>query len=441
MKIIDTKKENNKVIMTIKADSELWSKELAKTKKQLAKNLSIPGFRKGHAPQKIIDEHITMNQVISETVNKYVNQLIDKFMSEEAKKHADIIVNSLKVDLVEIDPEKLTLKFEFEKQPIIQLDGYDAMKIDYIEPEVTDKEIEFEIKNAIKNDYMLSAKEDGVIAKGDMVKFDFEGFIGDKAIDGGAAKDYELEIGSGLFIPGFEDQMIGLKKGEKKTIEVTFPKNYPVEEYRNKKAKFNLLIKEVSKITYPTLDKVYLAKFNLPNVENETQFRDYIKKEIKRIKGTTKRQELIKIIRDWVVKNIKIDYIPDYFIKSETNAIKQDYELQAKNKFNKKLEDAVVDLGFKSMDDFNKQIHDKVVNNIKFSLGMDKLITLLAINVTKEEIEKEITDTARKINMNVNELLNNQNILNSIKQYMLNDKIVQKLLEVNKKQTKNIEKK
>ena len=93
------------------------------------------------------------------------------------------------------------------------------------------------------------------------------------------------------------------------------------------------------------------------------------------------------------------------------------------------------------MDDFNKQIHDKVVNNIKFSLGMDKLITALAINVTKEEIEKEITDTARKINMNVNELLNNQNILNSIKQYMLNDKIVQKLLEVNKKQTKNIEKK
>ena len=83
MKIIDTKKENNKVIMTIKADSELWSKELAKTKKQLAKNLSIPGFRKGHAPQKIIDEHITMNQVISETVNKYVNQLIDKFMSED----------------------------------------------------------------------------------------------------------------------------------------------------------------------------------------------------------------------------------------------------------------------------------------------------------------------------------------------------------------------
>ncbi|MBQ2349489.1 MAG: trigger factor, partial [Mycoplasma sp.] len=305
----------------------------------------------------------------------------------------------------------------------------------------TDKEIEFEIKNAIKNDYMLSAKEDGVIAKGDMAKFDFEGFICDKAIDGGAAKDYELEIGSGLFIPGFEDQMIGLKKGEKKTIEVTFPKNYPVEEYRNKKAKFNLLIKEISKITYPTLDKVYLAKFNLPNVENEKQFREYIKKEIKKAKGVTKRQELIKIIHDWVVKNIKIDYIPDYFIKSETNAIKQDYELQAKNKFNKKLEDAVVDLGFKSMDDFNKQIHDKVVNNIKFSLGMDKLITALAINVTKEEIEKEITDTARKINMNVNELLNNQNILNSIKQYMLNDKIVQKLLEVNKKQTKNIEKK
>lgn len=437
MEIINTKKENNKVIMTVKADPELWAKELVKTKKQLAKNLSIPGFRKGHAPQKVIDEHITMNQVISETVNKYANQLIDKFMREEAKNHADIILNSLKVDLVEVDPEKLTLKFEFEKQPIIQLDGYDVMEIDYTEPKVSDKEIEFEIKNTIKNDYMLSAKEDGIIAKGDMVKFDFEGFIDSKPIDGGVAKDYELEIGSGLFIPGFEDQMIGLKKGEKKTIEVTFPNNYPVEEYRNKKAKFNLLIKEISKITYPTLDKVYLAKFNLPNVENEAQFKEYIKTKIKKVKGATKRQELIKIIHDWVVKNIKIDYIPDYFIKSETKAIKQDYEFQAKNKFNKNLEDAVVDLGFKSMEDFNKNIHDQAINNIKFTLGMDSLIKALAVNITREEIEKEITDTARKINMDVNELLNNPNILDSIRQYMLNDKIVQKLLEVNKKQTKN----
>ena len=441
MKIVDTKKENYKVIMTIKADSELWSKELAKTKKQLAKNLSIPGFRKGHAPQKIIDERIPMHQVISESVNKYVNQLINKFMHEEAKNHTDIIVNSLKVDLLEVDPEKLSLKFEFEKQPIIKLDGYDLMELNYVEPEVSDKEIEFEIKNAIKNDYMLSTKEDGIIAKGDMVKFDFEGFVDNKPIDSGAAKDYELEIGSGLFIPGFEDQMIGLKKGEKKTIEVTFTKNYPVEEYCNKKAKFNLLIKDISKITYPTLNKAYLSKFNLPNVENETQFKDYIKKEIKKVKGASKRQELIKIVQDWVIKNIKIDYIPNYYIKSESNAIKQDYESQAKNKFNKKFEDAVIDLGFKSMEDFNKKIHDQAVDNIKFTLGIDSLIKALSIKVTREEIEKEIADTARRVNMNVNELLNNQSILSSIRQYMLNDKIVQKLLEVNKKQTKNNEKK
>lgn len=441
MKIIDTKKENNKVIMTVKADPELWAKELAKTKKQLAKNLSIPGFRKGHAPQKVIDERIPMNQVVSETVNKYANQLINKFMREEIKNHADIIANSLKVDLVEVDPEKLTLKFEFEKQPVIKLDGYDLMELNYVESEVSDKEIEFELKNTIKNDYMLSTKEDGIIAKGDMVKFDFEGFVDSKPIDGGSAKDYELEIGSGLFIPGFEDKMIGLKKGEKKTIEVTFPNNYPVKEYCNKKAKFNLSINEVSKITYPTLDKVYLAKFNLPNVENEAQFRDYIKNEIKKVKSASKRQELIKTIHDWVIKNIKIDYIPDYFIKSETKAIKQDYESQAKNKFNKKFEDAIVDLGFKSMEDFEKKIHEQAINNIKFTLGIDNLIKTLAINVTREEIEKEITNTARKINMNVNELLNNPNIFDSIRQYMLNDKMVQKLLEINKKQTKNKEKK
>ncbi len=436
MKITDIKKENNKVIFTIQPDSKNWVDELSKTKKRLAKNIAIPGFRKGHAPQKVIDQSITINQVISSTLDKFINEIANKFIKEEAHKHEDIIVGSLKVDLKTVNDSNITLSFIFEKQPTIELNGYDKIDFDYQEPTASEKEITAELKNAIKNDLMLSAKEDDTIAKGDMVKFDFEGFIDGKPIEGGEAKDYQLEIGSGQFISGFEEQMVGLKKGAKKTIEVVFPKDYPAEEYRNKKANFNLLIKDISKITYPKLDKAYLSKFNLQNVETEEQFKNYFKNEIIKVKKSMKFQELMKTVNDFVMKNIKYDYLPNYYIDAEVDARKQNYIQQAKNQFNKKLEDAIVDLGFKSMDDFNKKIHQQAIDAIKFNIGMNKLIKQLGVKVTQQDIEKEIIDSSKKLNIDVNELLKNQSILNSIGQYLLNDRIVTKLLELNKKNSK-----
>ena len=436
MKITDIKKENNKVIFTIQPDSKNWVDELSKTKKRLAKNIAIPGFRKGHAPQKVIDQSITINQVISSTLDKFINEIANKFIKEEAHKHEDIIVGSLKVDLKTVNDSNITLSFIFEKQPTIELNGYDKIDFDYQEPTASEKEITAELKNAIKNDLMLSAKEDDTIAKGDMVKFDFEGFIDGKPIEGGKAKDYQLEIGSGQFISGFEEQMVGLKKGAKKTIEVVFPKDYPAEEYRNKKANFNLLIKDISKITYPKLDKAYLSKFNLQNVETEEQFKNYFKNEIIKVKKSMKFQELMKTVNDFVMKNIKYDYLPNYYIDAEVDARKQNYIQQAKNQFNKKLEDAIVDLGFKSMDDFNKKIHQQAIDAIKFNIGMNKLIKQLGVKVTQQDIEKEIIDSSKKLNVDVNELLKNQSILNSIGQYLLNDRIVTKLLELNKKNSK-----
>lgn len=436
MKITDIKKENNKVIFTIQPDSKNWVDELSKTKKRLAKNIAIPGFRKGHAPQKVIDQSITINQVISSTLDKFINEIANKFIKEEAHKHEDIIVGSLKVDLKTVNDSNITLSFIFEKQPTIELNGYDKIDFDYQEPTASEKEITAELKNAIKNDLMLSAKEDDTIAKGDMVKFDFEGFIDGKPIEGGEAKDYQLEIGSGQFISGFEEQMVGLKKGAKKTIEVVFPKDYPAEEYRNKKANFNLLIKDISKITYPKLDKAYLSKFNLQNVETEEQFKNYFKNEIIKVKKSMKFQELMKTVNDFVMKNIKYDYLPNYYIDAEVDARKQNYIQQAKNQFNKKLEDAIVDLGFKSMDDFNKKIHQQAIDAIKFNIGMNKLIKQLDVKVTQQDIEKEIIDSSKKLNVDVNELLKNQSILNSIGQYLLNNRIVTKLLELNKKNSK-----
>ena len=195
MKIIDTKKENNKIVYTIEAKPEEWIKHLADTKKRLVKNLSIPGFRKGHIPPKKVNEYISLGQVINASLDKFVNNLASNFMYKESHKYPEIIPGSLKIDLKAVDGGKLILTFEFEKQPKIELKDYDKIELNYKEPTASEKEIAFELKNILKNDYMLSPKKDETIAKGDMVKFDFDGYIDSKPIQGGKAKDYELEIG------------------------------------------------------------------------------------------------------------------------------------------------------------------------------------------------------------------------------------------------------
>ena len=131
-----------------------------------------------------------------------------------------------------------------------------------------------------------------------------------------------------------------------------------------------------------------------------------------------------------------MDYIPDYLIKTQMNSMKQDFETRAKNQFNKKLEDAIKDMGYKSMDEFTQKLRESAIANIKFTLGMDTLMKLLDIKVTNADVEREIQQTANMYKLNVEDLKKNTSIVNSLKTYMLNDKIMDKLLEINNKKFK-----
>ena len=128
-----------------------------------------------------------------------------------------------------------------------------------------------------------------------------------------------------------------------------------------------------------------------------------------------------------------MDYIPDYLIKTQMNSMRQDFEARAKTQFNKKLEDAIKDMGYKSIDEFTQKLRESAIANIKFTLGMDTLMKLLDIKVTNADIEREIQQTANMYKLNVEDIKKNSSIVNSLKHYMLNDKIMDKLLEVNNK--------
>jgi trigger factor len=231
-------------------------------------------------PQLIAKKHISEGEVINHALKSAVDKNYKLLIEDKEFQSEELIEDAVSIDFGKVEPKTLEIIYLFEKYPTVTLGDYKKIKINYEEPKVEKQEVENEIGRYTKKDTMLIPKEEGNIDKGDMVNFDFKGFVNDKAFAGGEAKGHELEIGSNTFIPGFEEQMVGLKKGEKKTIEVTFPKDYQAKDLAGKKAKFELVINDIKTIQKPKLDEAYIARFAIPNVKTEEEFREYIGKQL-----------------------------------------------------------------------------------------------------------------------------------------------------------------
>jgi trigger factor len=235
-----------------------------------------------------------MNHALKKVVDHNFKLLVEN----EGFKQDEVIEEALSIEIVKIEPKILEIAYTFEKYPVVTLADYKKIKITYTEPKVEKHELEQEIQRYTKKDIMLIPKEEGNIVKGDMVNFDFKGFVDDKPFEHGEAKGHELEIGSNNFIPGFEEQMVGLKKGERKTIEVTFPKDYHSKDLANKKAKFDLVINEIKTIQRPKLDESYITRFAIPNVKTPEQFREYVQNQLMDYKKYHSKQNATKQISE-----------------------------------------------------------------------------------------------------------------------------------------------
>jgi trigger factor len=266
--------------------------------KILAKQLKVHGFRPGHIPEAVIKKHIPESEVMQHALKKVIDANYRALLDDKEFNGDEVIIDALSIDIAEMQPNTLQIVYAFEEYPVVTLGDYKKIKIDYLEPEVTPAEIDREIEKYIKKDIMLFPKEADHIAKGDMVNFDFKGLVDNKPFAGGEAKSHELEIGSNTFIPGFEEQMIGLKKGEKKTIEVVFPKDYQVEDLAGKPVKFELVINDIKTIQRPEIDEAYIARFSIPAVKTPTEFREYINKQLLDYKQYNSKQNATRQISE-----------------------------------------------------------------------------------------------------------------------------------------------
>jgi trigger factor len=226
---------------------------------------------------------ISSQEVVYKAVDRFANKMISEFIEsiESNKEYDTIISESLKTSLISMDESKVVLKLEFDSIPSVDLPDYKKFKLNIPSTEVDDREVESEFNKIIQRDRMLVPKEDqATVENGDSVNFDFVGKKDGVAFEGGSAKEYEMIIGSGQFIPGFEEQMIGMKIGEEKVINVSFPSDYHAKELAGAPVTFDVKINSIALLQNPEFDEDYFKKFNIANVKSDVDMKNYLRNQL-----------------------------------------------------------------------------------------------------------------------------------------------------------------
>ncbi len=390
------KKENTKVEIDLSIDSAEWEKGVQSVYESTKGKFNIEGFRKGHAPRKVIEQLYGDSVFFEDTVDTFVNEALNDVLDKNPELEP-VAMPTTQFESFTADGG-LKMKIFFEIVPDFKLPAYKDVTIKVHSNEVTDEDVEHQIHHLLEDNAKF-VSVDREIKNGDSALIDFTGYINGEAFDGGRAMDYPLEIGSHSFIDNFEDQLIGHKKGEEVDVNVTFPEDYQAEEFKGKKALFKVTVKDVREKSLPTLDDKFVA--DTTEFETVDEYKKDLKAHIQDMKDQNMENEFEYNMRDYLLKNTKIE-IPQVMIdNSVEDDIKRMRDTLAPYKIT--LEDYLKQTGG-NFDDYKKNMTDRAVTMIKTRYIYRKLLEENKITVSAKELEdatkgmKESREIVRKEN-------------------------------------------
>ena len=396
------KKENTKVEIDLSIDSAEWEKGVQSVYESTKGKFNIEGFRKGHAPRKVIEQLYGDSVFFEDTVDTFVNEALNDVLDKNPELEP-VAMPTTQFESFTADGG-LKMKIFFEIVPDFKLPAYKDVTIKVHSNEVTDEDVEHQIHHLLEDNAKF-VSVDREIKNGDSALIDFTGYINGEAFDGGRAMDYPLEIGSHSFIDNFEDQLIGHKKGEEVDVNVTFPEDYQAEEFKGKKALFKVTVKDVREKSLPTLDDKFVA--DTTEFETVDEYKKDLKAHIQDMKDQNMENEFEYNMRDYLLKNTKIE-IPQVMIdNSVEDDIKRMRDTLAPYKIT--LEDYLKQTGG-NFDDYKKNMTDRAVTMIKTRYIYRKLLEENKITVSAKELENATKGMkeSREIVRKENELLLNK---------------------------------
>ncbi len=385
----------NKIVK--KVEKKVWDSALDKSFEKNVKKVKVDGFREGKCPRNVYEKKFGVESLYNDAVDALLPTLYSEVLNESGLEP----VVQPEIDIKKIDKNGVEIEFTIITKPEVKVKKYKDLKVKKPTVKVTKEEIENEIKN-LRNDYAEIELKDGKIENGDTAVIDFEGFKDGVAFSGGKGENYPLEIGSKTFIPGFEEALIGLKTGDKKDVELTFPEDYPSEELKGQKVVFKVTVHEVKTRVLPELNKEFFEDLGYEDVTNEKELENHVKEHLKEHKELDAENKQIDEILEKVRENTEID-IPEELIHEEIHRMLDSYDQRLRTQ-GLNL-DQYLEFSKKKIEDLEDELKPEAEKNITYRYMMEEIAKLEKIEVTDEEADAEAERLSIMYNMTKEELI------------------------------------
>lgn len=411
--------------LNVVVDVEEWKEAQEKEFKKIAKNTTVAGFRKGHAPEQMVKAKINPAEVLRHAADA----MIDKAYQNAIKENAIRPFYQPELNIIKMDEENFEFDILFVTAPIVTLGAYKDIEVKKDKVEVTQEDIDAKINELLNKNVELEIVEDGSIESGNTAVIDFEGFVDGIAFEGGKAENFSLEIGSNTFVPGFEDQLIGMKTNEESEIKITFPENY-VANLAGKEATFKVKVHEIKRKVVPTLNDEFVKEADIADVNTVEELKEHFNKEVlakKEDEADSKQlQELVNLVcekAEFEVSDKMIEEEAGYMIDNfkarvEQNGLNYEDYLKMTNTDEEKL---------------LQQAREEALKNLKQIFVINEIGNVENIVVSDEDVEAELKKMADMYHMDLEELKKNlKDRLNQFKSDLRNNKVIAFLKENNK---------
>ncbi len=389
-----TKLESCRVQVDVVVDEKSWKEAQTASFKKLAKEVQVDGFRKGNVPENIARRHIDQGKMLDDAINSLLPKIYKEIIEEDKVEP----FAQPKVDVTKISDTNLEVRFVIVTAPKVELGQYKGFEIGKKSPKVTAKEVDAAIDELRKQNGSLVVKE-GESALGDTVVMDFKGSVNGKAFEGGSAQNYELELGSHSFIPGFEEQLVGLKAGDHKDVKVTFPEQY-TPELAGKDAVFACDIHEVKEKKLPELNDEFVKDLNR-GYETVDALKEATKSDLLTKKDQDLKKEYLEKLYAAIAKDAKIE-IPQEMVDEQAEQMKKDME-QRMSQSGLTLEQYLQFVGQKE-EDFMAKLADDARKDITNYFVLEEIGKKESLKITDADLEFEFAKIADQYKMKIEDV-------------------------------------
>lgn len=380
-----------KKVVNYKAQKEDWEKAKDQAFKKISPKYKVDGFRKGKAPRNIFERNFP-GQIVMEAADILIDQEYKRILTEGKI----LPILEPKIDVVKVNDDELEVNFSFILEPSVTLGEYKNLGVKKETVKVSKEEVQQKIDELLKSYTELVIKEEGAAENGDVAVIDFEGFKDGVAFEGGKGENYSLEIGSHSFIPGFEEGIIGMKKGEEKDLTLTFPEEYQEKSLAGKEVIFKVKVNEIKTKEVPELDKDFFEDLGMEDVKTKEDLEKKMKEEIKAQKEEAAEKKYVDALLEKAVSNMAIE-LDEEIIEAEAEAMYNDFmsHMSAQGI----TEELYLKYAGTTKEDIVNHMKKEAEVRLKNSYLLNAIIKEEQIEADEKEALDQIKDLAQKYNM------------------------------------------